>query len=80
MALCACRPSRPGADQTRSEAPIRTSASVLRQSVGLALARNRPAMTAAFYAMIERVNFAVRMMSNEPTEKIVLSDYSASSA
>jgi hypothetical protein len=29
-----------------------------------------------FYAMIERVNFAVRTLSNELTEKIVLSDYS----
>ncbi len=38
--------------------------------------RPRAADVVNFYAMIERVNFAVRTMSNEPTEKIVLSDYS----
>jgi hypothetical protein len=38
--------------------------------------RPRAADVVNFYAMIERVNFAVRTMSNEPAEKISLSDYS----
>jgi hypothetical protein len=38
--------------------------------------RPRASDVVNFYAMIERVNFAVRTLSNEPTEKIVLSDYS----